>query len=337
MLDRRRFVVGAALALALPRLARAQGRGRLFKLALVEAAEPADVIFESKHPYWGALLTELRRLGHVEGRDLTLTRWSGEANLDRYAPLALEVVKSAPDLIFARGAGPLLAAFKAATTTIPVVTVTVDPVGRGLTPGLALAGGNFIGVVADPEASLAGKRLQLLKETAPHLTRIAYLDRRDQWEAAADAAAAARAAAPILGLTLSPALIEGQIDEATYTRAFARVMEAHADGIYVGLASENISFRKSIVARANFAKLPAIYPAREFVEVGGLMSYGTNLPEMYRRSASFVDRILKGAKPSDLRWDQASYFELVVNSTTAKAQGLTFPPPIQAFVTEVFE
>lgn len=335
MLTHRSFVSGAAAAMALPRLARAQARGRTFKLALVEAAESANEIFEGKNPLWSALLAELRRLGHSEGQNLNLARWSGAADLNRYPSLAQEVVKSAPDLIVARGAGPLLAALKSATTTIPVVTV--DPVGRGLTPGLAVAGGNFIGVMVDPEARMAGKRLQLLKQTAPQLTRIAYLDRRDQWESTVDAAEAARAAGPVLGLTLTPALIEGQIDEATYTRAFGRAIEAKADGLYVGLAAENVSFRKSIVARANFAKLPAIYPTRDFVESGGLMSYGSNLAELYRRAGGIVDRIFKGAKPSDLRWDQAAYFELVLHGVTAKAQGLTFPPPLLALATDVFE
>jgi putative tryptophan/tyrosine transport system substrate-binding protein len=337
MLTRRSLLAGAAATLALPRFAHAQFRARMVKLALVEAAESANVIFEGKHPYWGALLSELRRLGHVEGGNLTLTRWTGEADLNRYPALAQEVVKSAPDLIVTRGAAPLLAALKAATTTIPVVTVTVDPVGRGLTPGLALAGGNFIGVMVDPEASLTAKRLQLLKQTAPQVTRIAYLDRRDQWESTLDAAEAARAAAPVLGITLTPALVEGQIDEATYTRAFGRALEAKADGLYVGLASENISFRKSIVGRANFAKLPAIYPTREFVDVGGLMSYGSDLPALYKRAAGIVDRIVKGARPSSLRWDQAAYFELVIHAGTAKAQGLTFPPPLLALATEVLE
>ncbi len=273
----------------------------------------------------------LRELGYVEGRNLVLEdRWAA-GRLDRFPILAAELVHLEPDIIVASGAGAVRAAMRA-TQQIPIVIAgAADPVGEGLVTSLAHPDANVTGVSALPGRELEGKRLELLQEAVPGVTRVAViLDSSSRLDPAP-----LQAAARALGITL---LLSGETESPEEFRdTFAEMVRKRADAVYAPETPINVGQRRLIVELALKHRLPAIYGSREFIEAGGLMAYGPNFAELFRRAAIYTDRILKGAAPGDLPVEQPMRFELVLNIRTAKTLGLSFPPSILLRADEVFQ
>jgi putative tryptophan/tyrosine transport system substrate-binding protein len=268
--------------------------------------------------------------GYAEGRDITFEWRTAGGDYARLPELAAELVQLKVDVIIA--ASTVAAqALKHATSTIPIVmAIVADPVDAGLVTNLAHPGGNITGL-SMMTTDLTAKRLQLLKEAVPRLTRVAVLWNPDQlWHA--KAIEVLKAAAPALAIELS--FVSVQMPE-QFGPAFSTVSQARAQALYFIDDTFFFAHRTTLNKMAAKARLPTIYGPRPFVEAGGMMSYGTNIRDMYRRAVGYVDKILKGAKPGDLPIEQPTKFELVVNLKTAKALGITIPQSILLQADEV--
>jgi len=329
MIGRREFAVAMAGGLlTAPFVAGAQQAGRLPRLGYLGASSPTlePEILE-------AFRQGLRDLGYVEGQSIAIEyRWA-EGHDDRLPELATELVGLKVDVIVTTGTPGTLAA-KRATQTIPIVmTATGDPLRSGLVTSLARPGGNVTGF-STLRSELEGKRLDLFKQTFPRFSRVAML-----WDSANPSTkfyllhieAAARAS----HVTLQPAVAVRRVED--LDRAFAAIARGHADALFVVSGRSLLAERGRIVEFAAKSRLPAIYPYRENVETGGLMSYSANYPDLYRGAALYVDKILKGAKPADLPVQQSARFDLAINLKTAKALGLTIPPSVLARADQVIE
>jgi putative ABC transport system substrate-binding protein len=269
--------------------------------------------------------TALRELGYVEGENISITyRWAGE-KLDRLPSLAVELVQLKVDVIVTETT-PAARAAKKATTTIPIVmALSADAVGTGLVASLARPGANITGLTFIG-TDLGGKSVELLKEMSPKTSRLTYLAHPDL----APEAIAFKTMQPVaqgLGITIRLAEARSQND---FKRAFDEMKQTRADGLVVSQNVIYVQNRKLIADLAAQYRLPAIYGRSDFVDAGGLASYGTSFPDLYRRAAVYVDKILKGTKPADLPVEQPTKFELVVNLKTAKEIGLAIPPNVLA-------
>ena len=282
-----------------------------------------------------AIRLVLRELGYEEGRNITIEYRYAEGKPHRYPDLLGELVRLKVDIIVAAGGDALVVAAKNATKTIPIVMTGtgLDPVEAGLIQSLARPGGNVTGIT-NISTGLAGKRLELLKETVPDLTRLAVLyDPTIQGparEAKVDIPVAARA----LRLTVQPWEVRSMDD---FDKVFAAIGKQRPDGLYVSGGPLNRDNRKRIAGFALKSRLPSVYQGREHVDAGGLMYYGADLADSYRRIAWYVDKILNGAKPADLPVEQPTKFELVINLKTAKQIGLTIPPNVLARADRVIK
>jgi putative ABC transport system substrate-binding protein len=278
-----------------------------------------------------AFLQELQQLGWADGRNVRIdTRWAG-AKADDIRKHAAELAALAPDVILAHGTStvrPLLQA----TRTVPIVFVNViDPVGAALVDSLARPGGNATGFIQF-EYGISGKWLELLKEIAPGVRRVAVL--RDAATSGTGQFGALQSVAPSMGVELRPVNVgEASEIERTIT-SFARSPNG---GLIQTGSSLAAAHRQLIVTLAARYKLPAVYSTRFFVKAGGLISYGPDFVDQYRRAAGYVDRILKGEKPADLPVQAPTKYELVINQKTAKALGITVPPALLTRADEVIE
>jgi len=277
-----------------------------------------------------AFVQRLRELGWIEGRTITIeVRWA-EGHPERYAEIAAEFVRLKVDIIVTLG-GAVLAA-KQATSVIPIVFAAAnDPLDTGLVASLARPGGNVTGLSAQAP-DLAGKRLELLREVVQGVHRLAILTNVD-YPAAVLEMDEAQVAARTLGLEVATLEIRRAED---IVPAF-EALRGRADALYICTDSVLSANRIRINTLANVARLPTITGVREFVEAGSLMSYGPYFPDLFRRAAAYVDKILRGAKPGDLPVEQPTSFDFVINVTTAKALGLTVPPTLLARADEVIE
>jgi putative tryptophan/tyrosine transport system substrate-binding protein len=334
-MKRRDFVAGALLAVARMPHAQAQQDTKVYRLALAAPSTPVtDMNEASGHPRYRLLFKELKRLGYIEGRNLVVERYSGEGRAENYPELARRVVHSKPDLIFSV-TGRLTGFFKEATSVIPIVAWTADPIAFGLTTSLARPGGNVTGIVVDPGKEIEGKRIELLKEMVPGASRLAYITPRAAWES--PFGAVAREAARRKGISLLGVPLESPIDEAEYRRAFAAAAAGDVAGVIIPDNEEHFTYRRIIIKLAEQARVPAIYPWHQFVELGGLMSYGIDISGLCGLAAQDIDSILKGAKPGDIPFQLPTTEELFINMTAAKALGLTIPATLLARADEVIE
>jgi putative ABC transport system substrate-binding protein len=328
---RRRDVIGllGGAAAGLPLAARAQQLGRVRQIGVLQAVAPNDPEGPIR---MAGFLQVLRQLGWTEGRNLRIDiRWaSGDADL--YRKYAAELVALTPDVILAT-ASPTVAALQAATRTVPIVFAhAVDPVGAGFVDSLARPGGNATGFTLF-EYSMSAKWLELLKEIAPRVTRVAVL--RDPAAAAGTGQfGAIQSVAPAFGVELNPVNLRDSSEIERVVTAFARSSNG---GLIVTASPLALLHRELIVKLAARHEMPAVYNLRSFVTSGGLISYGPDIVDNYRRAAGYVDRILKGEKPADLPVQAPTKFELVINLKTAKALGLTMPPALLARADEVIE
>ena len=330
---RRAFLSGSFAVLAAPPVAEAQA-GRVYRIAIVHPVRRVAEMREGGDQIYRAFFSELRRSGYVEGKNLVVERRSAKGHTGRYPELAREVVQLRPHVICASST-QLVSAFKAATTTIPVVGVTYDPVASGLAASLARPGGNITGFSVNAGDEIFGKYLELLRQAAPEVTRVAFLLRRAAWEGRQGQMmleAAQRA-----GLTLIGAPLSDPIQEPEYRRVFSAVARERVQALVVSDHAENLAHHQLIVALAAHGRLPAIYPFRDFASAGGLMVYGFDVADLWLGVARYVDRILKGADPGELPYQQPTKFELVINLKTAKALGLTIPPSLLLRADQVLE
>ena len=330
---RRDFVIGPLLAGAAQSI-RAQ-EGAKHWIAIVISTGPATGIHDKGIRLWQGFWQELRRLGDVEGQNLIVERYSGEGRPEGFADLARGVVSRNPDVIVAIGP-PITLAVSAATGTIPIVASGTHT-GSGVVPSLARPGGNMTGIrVEGPEIN--GKRLQILKEAVPSASRVAFLDIRTFWESAGgrQVREELRKASQILEISLTDVLVE-ESTSSEYQRVFAEIARDPPDAILVSSTSELFPYRQLIVELAETSRLPAMYAWRDYVEGGGLMAYGTDLVELWRRLADDVHEILNGAKPGDIPIYQPTKFEFLINLKAATALGLTIPPTLLAGADEIIE
>ncbi len=277
----------------------------------------------------------LRDLGYVEGRNVEIEYRDAEGRPERLPALAAELVALKVDVILA-GSTPQALAAKQATRTLPIVFASApDPVASGLVTSLARPGGNVTGL-SNIAPELVGKRLELLKQAVPGVSRVAVL-----WQPGGsgehtekDMLKEVEVAGRALGVRLQFVEARGPAD---FDRAFSDMTRAHASALTSLGGSMFFNERRRLVDLAAKNRLPAVYPQREFVDAGGLMAYGPNIADGWRRAATYVDKILKGAKPGDLPIEQPTKFELVINLKAAKALGLTIPPSLLARADHVVE
>src|SRR5712664_429769 len=260
---RRDFITALGAAATWPLAARAQQPAKMKRIAFVRPAGPVSEVSVSGRPYYRVFFEELNRLGYVEGQNLGVERYSGEGRPERYAELARDVVNTHPDLILAVG-GRLSLDFKMATTTVPIVTMIVDPIALGLVASIARPGGNITGVAIAAGLEIIGKRMGLLVEAMPKLSAVGYLASRSFLED--PRGTATREAAKRAGVALSPAML-GAFNEAEYQRVFRSMEQDRADGLMVSDEPENSINRETIVELAAKGRIPAIYPFRDYVDV----------------------------------------------------------------------
>jgi putative ABC transport system substrate-binding protein len=332
---RREVITLLGGAAAWPLVARAQRLASVHRIAIVHPSVPITELKETGNSDFRFLLKELRRLGHVEGENLAVERYSGRGQTEHYTELAREVVGREPHVIVTN-ASRLVLNFKAATTTIPVVGLMSDPIAFKIVDSIARPGGNITGVSVDAGLEVWGKRLELLREVVPEsVSGVGYLASRD--DTLRTSQAAVQQAAKQLGILLIMIPLEGTVQEAEYRRVFEAMTQAHAHAIMIGAQVENYAHRRLIVDLARDNRLPGVYPWRGYAEVGGFMAYGINNADMFLRAAGYVDQILRGTKPGDIPIYQPTKFELVINLKTAKTLGLDVPPTLLAIADEVIE
>ena len=328
--QRRQFLIAAGALLATPLAADGQQAAKVARIGHLSPNLAAGPHLRD------AFLQGLRDLGYVEGRNVVIEYRDAEGKLERLPALAAELVALKVDVILADGGtlGPRVA--MQATTTIPIVfTSAADPVGSGLVTSLARPGGNVTGLSAlGPE--LVGKRLELLKQAVPGIDRVAVLRGSSTLgeRVLKDMLEAADVAARALGV--QPQFIEARGPD-EFARALSAMTSARAGALTVLPSNMFVRERRRLVDLAAKNRLPAVYTSREFVDAGGLMSYGAHQPDLFRRAATYVDKILKGAKPGDLPIEQPTKFELVINLKTAKDLGLTIPPSVLARADDLIQ
>ena len=329
MTSRRAFIASGLGLCVAPLVASAQRAGKAARIGML-LPNTAEIV--ARNPRIGAFLKGLRDLGWIDGQNLVIEWRFAEGQLGRLAELAADLARIGVDAIVTAAAPSALAA-QGATRSIPIVMLDPgDPVGLGLVANLARPGGNITGVSSiAPE--LAAKRLALLKEAVPAMTRVAVLANA----AIPPAEIAMReleATAKVLGVQLQFVPIKGVKG---IEQAFGEIARQHADGVVVFPDPLTFSNEVPITGFALQNRIPALYGAAEFVHAGGFMSYGPSYQEMFRRGANYVDQILKGAKPGDLPIEQPTRFELVLNLKTAKALGLTIPQSLLQRADRVLE
>ncbi len=332
-LRRRDFVMLATgLVTAVPLAVRAQQGAK--RLAVFNPSE-ADAVLrpETEQRYFRAFFDELRRLGYVENKNLIVTAYGREQNTSGPETLAADVVRSRPDLVYA--IGPAVALFKELTTTIPIVALTGDPIVLGLADSLSHPGRNFTGASIDTGPSIHGKRIELLREISPALSKLGCLLLRIQLDGVAGPAILANAQRVGLPIALSP--VEFGAREADYRRAIDSLTGQGANGLMVVDSPETFRNSRLIAQLAADAKLPSIGAFGEYVDAGGLSAYSFDLIDLNKRCASDVDQIFKGTNPAKIPFYQTSKFELSINLGTASKLGLSVPAPLTASADRVVE
>jgi putative ABC transport system substrate-binding protein len=315
VISRRTFITTVTSLLAAPLVAGAQQAGKVRRIGFL-GAETAST---NRH-FLDAFRLGMREHGYVEGQTITIEERWAEGRSDRFPDLIADLMRAKPDVLVVSSNLAALAA-KASTRTIPVVFVAGDPTGSGLVSNLARPGGNLTGLSLTLGEEFVGKWLELLGEMIPRLARVALLSNPVN-PANASRFKVIQLAAERLRIKLHR---EDVTDANQLDNAFAEMSAARAQGLIVFVDPLTVRHRARIVELAAKSRLPAIYGFREFADAGGLMAYGSNVPALYRRAATYVDKILKGASPGDLPVEQATQFELVINMKTAKALGLTIP------------
>ena len=330
-MQRRKFItlLASGAAAAWPRAAHAGER--LPVVALVFGATPLAEMAgpEPVSPLVRAFLLGLRDHGWIEGKNIVIERRTAEGDPNRAPAIFAELVARGVDVIAFSGTNWAVTAARQATQTIPLVAgFNMQPVANGFVTSLARPGGNLTGLTYEAGGKMTAICLQLLKEIAPGIARVAYFGTHDMWKTGETATAAADGRISVVVFIDRP-------DQ--YEEAFATLARERPDALYVGDGPVNFVHVARIVAFAAEHRLPAVYNVREAVDKGGLMSYGSNVNDVFRQLAGIVDKVLKGAKPADIPVEQPTRFELIINLKTATALGLTIPPLLRARADEIIE
>jgi putative ABC transport system substrate-binding protein len=312
-----------AMLLAFGSLVAAQQPTKVPRIGYISSGNPASESTRAE-----AIRLALRERGYIEGQNIAIEYRYAEGKIDRFPELAAELVRIKVDIIVVAGGSIWVRAAKNATKTIPIVMVDAgrDPVEAGLVESLARPGGNVTGITL-LVGELGGKRLELLKEAVPKVARVAVLYNPATALNVLEVKEVLPVAARALGLTFQPWEVRAADD---FEKVFAALNKQRPDGLFVAGSPLMAAIQKRIVGFALKSRLPSMYYSREAVDAGGLMSYGADRADSYRRVAYFVDRILKGAKPADIPVEQPTKFELVINLKTAKQIGVTIPPDVLA-------
>jgi putative ABC transport system substrate-binding protein len=307
-----------SMLLALPFSAQAQQPKKISRIGYLSLLDPAGESARAE-----AVRLALRERGYIEGQNITFEYRYAEGRRDQLADVATELLRLKVDIILVAGGFGTIQAAKNATKTIPIVMVglSADPVETGLIDSLARPGGNVTGISL-LSRELGGKRLELLKEAVPKVARVAVLYESANQQSVLEVKEVLPVAARALRLTPQPWEVRSADD---FERVFAALSKQRPDGLYVSSGPLMRAHQKRIVGLTLKSRLPSMYYDREFVDAGGLMSYGADIAESYRRVAYYVDRIVKGAKPADLPVEQPMKFDFVINLKTAKQIGVTIP------------
>ncbi|HEX3177058.1 MAG TPA: ABC transporter substrate-binding protein [Methylomirabilota bacterium] len=334
-MKRREFItLLCSVAAASPLTARAQQSAAPHRIAIFHPAIPTTLLTETGGgSAWRAFFAELRHLGYVEGKNLIVERYSAEGHHERYPELVRKIVASNPELIVT-GTNPVVVAFRAATTAIPIVAFMFDPLKAGLVTSLARPGGNLTGITLDAGVEIWGKRLQLLKQAIPSTTKVAFLGMREGWEGSSEQIL--RDAGAQLGISLVFMLPE-RGTRSDIEGMFAAMKQQRLHAVLVSGEGDLYANRQLIAELAQKHRLPAMCPYRDYVEAGGLMAYAVDLAELLKRMAVQVHRIVTGAKPGDVPIYQPTKFDLMLNLRTAKALDLTLAPALRAVATEIIQ
>jgi putative ABC transport system substrate-binding protein len=314
-------ILVAVILLAVGVTAEAQQPTKIPRIGYLSQFDPARESSRTE-----AIRLSLRERGHIEGQNLATEYRYAAGKLDRFPELAAELVRLKVDIIVVAAGTTYVRAAKNATKTIPIVMVGVgsDPVRAGFVESFARPGGNVTGLTA-LNTELGGKRLELLKEAVTKVARIAVLYDPATQQAVVEVKEVLPAVARSLKLTLQPWEVRTSDG---FEKVFAATGKQRSDGLYVTSSPLMVTNQKRIVGLALKSRLPSVYTRRDDVEAGGLMSYGADLADIYRRAAVYVDKILKGAKPADLPVEQPVKFEFIINLKAAKQIGLTIPPNV---------
>jgi putative tryptophan/tyrosine transport system substrate-binding protein len=332
---RREFIAGLGGAAAWPLAAKAQQTGKVHRVGLIFTVPPVSDMAgpNPNNPAVRAFVQSMRALGYIEGQNFVLERRSAEGRFERIGEIIAELIDRKVDVIVAAGGNDDVALeAKRITRTVPIVMANSnDPVAAGIVASFARPGGNITGFTQSTGPEFETKRLQLFREALPSASRIAFLGLKSDWEG--PQGAALRAAAQALGVTM----VHAEHTPTYFADAFNQLIRDRPDAIFVPRNATAFANRQLIAGFAVEHRIPGMYAYREYVEIGGLMSYGSSVSDLFRRAAGQVDKILKGAKPADLPIEQPTKFELVVNARTAKSLGLTIPPTLLAIADEVIE
>lgn len=334
---RRRTFIAGLLVVAAAGRAQAQRTAKVYRVARIYSALPVAEGIKARNTQgtisW-LFFEQLRQLGFVEGQNLVWERYSAEGRTNQYSELARDVVRSNPDLIFADSTA-LVLAVKAATTTIPILAATLDPVAAGIVPSLARPGGNITGVSINAGPEISGKYVELLKEAVPGVSKVGFLAAPSYWEDAEGLAmrdAAKRAQISLIGPPL-----DYPLEAAVYRRVIASMAQAGAEALIIARSVPNQTYLRLIVELVERARLPAIFPYRQSCELSGLMAYAPDDVEGALHIAEQIAQILKGASPANIPYYQITKFQVIINLKTAKALGLELPTSLLLRANEVIE
>ena len=322
------LIIGAVSALTAPPASMAQQAGTVIRIGYLDPTSQSS----QTSLFLPVFRQALGELGYVEGKNLVLEQRYAEDRPERLSALAAELVNLHVSVLVTFATPATLAA-KAATTTIPILMVVGEPVGAGIVPSLSRPGGNITGLALN-NVEVAGKRLQLLKEAAPKLTRVAVLANQANPSFTALHLAQTRSAADRLGITVQPVEVRGPSE---LGNAFTAMTRGHVEAVIILPDPMFGLHRKRIAELALQHRLPSTYDSKLFAEDGGLLGYAPVYADFYRRAATYVDKILKGAKPADLPIEQPTKFELVINLRTAKALGLAIPLSLRQRADQVIK
>jgi putative ABC transport system substrate-binding protein len=321
-------LVGVVAASAM----RARAAAKTYRLAVMGGSQPTSEMSETG--FYGTLFKELKRLGYIEGENLVVLRFSAEGDPARYDSIIGQIISAAPDVVIT-GKNPLVLRFKALTKSTPIVALMGDPVAWGIVESLAHPGGNITGVSADAGEEIWGKRLAVLVEAFPTATRVGFLCTAPFWDS--PQGSMVREAARKSSVTMITPPLLGVYQEPEYRRVFGELQRQHAEVLLVSDDAVLLAHTGLIIDLIQRAGLPALFPYREFVTVGGLMAYAIDVHDMWANAARYADMVLKGTKPDEIPVYQVHKFTTIINLKTAKALGLEIPPSLLARADEVIE
>ncbi|MBR0716110.1 ABC transporter substrate-binding protein [Bradyrhizobium liaoningense] len=331
-MKRRDFLFVTAMFAPAMRNASAQQPATKKRLAVISSAKVEDMRI-GREPNSTTFLEELQRLGYVEGGNLVVDRWQLQPG--RLEEIAREVVDTKPDVIACQGT-PMTLRLKAATTTIPIVAATGDPIRFGLVSNLARPGGNVTGVSVDAGVEVWAKRLELLSSAVPKMHNVVFVSSEGAWTGAGGQAV--RDAAQRMGISLVLGAVSSPYGEAEFRSTFSSLQRGQLDGLILSDEGQvHLPKKPLLVQLIQQMRLPAIYPYRDFAEAGGLMTYSSDLKSVIHRQAAQIVEIFRGANPGDIPYSQAVRFELVVNLKTAKELGIEMPAGLVAAATAFIE